>query len=287
MAFTDVKRVIRNAPYRHTWIFRDANGNLMTSVASIAAQVAKDTCNPTAAANAPAAQTGNQLYYLDLTAAEMAADIIEVLVTGSSARAEYSVIKSEPALDSGVAQAGTSNSITLASTAQAVADIYNGSQIEIVRYTGAGQMRTITDYAASLVASVDRPWIATPDATSVYIIHPRTGTPQSEAIRTFADIREIVGNSTAAQMLQDLYKGAFIAGTVDDATPTTTSFTGSAVFSTTADFYNDMFVLFTSGTLKGIPRKITDYAATRDFTTSAFPAAPANGDSFLVIAKVE
>jgi hypothetical protein len=45
-----------------------------------------------------------------------------------------------------------------------------------------------------------------------------------------------------------------------------------------------MVLVFTSGALAGIDRRITGYTgATRTFAFStAFPAAPANGDRFIV-----
>lgn len=297
-----VHRVIKNAPYRHSWVFRDANGNVQASVASIVEYVAKDTCNPVDAANPTAVQAGtpaSTLYYLDLTAAEMAANRIEVFVTGSNVNSEYAILTPEPALDSGQVtnDAGAASTIELATTALAVPDIYNGATIEIVRGTGAGQVRTVVDYSAARTLTVDRPWATQPirdmdieNNWSVYLIHPRTGTPTtnlSSTLGTQADVQAIDGDAAAATMLQLLYTGAFIAGAINDAAPTTTSFTGSSGFSTTADFYNDMFLVFTSGTLKGIPRQITDYSATRVFTTDAFPVAPANNDTFIVIAHVE
>lgn len=63
------------------------------------------------------------------------------------------------AVNAGTAQAGTTATITLASTASAVDDYYNGMPIFITNDTPtgiAGVMRTITDYVGSTkVATVD------------------------------------------------------------------------------------------------------------------------------------
>ncbi|MCK7471451.1 MAG: hypothetical protein MZU95_12280 [Desulfomicrobium escambiense] len=67
----------------------------------------------------------------------------------------------------GTAQAGAADSITLAASAAAVDDVYNGMQIEITGGTGGGQVRTIDDYDGStLNATVDSAWTTQPDITS-------------------------------------------------------------------------------------------------------------------------
>jgi hypothetical protein len=76
----------------------------------------------------------------------------------------------------GIAQAGTSNTITLAVTCSANDGWFNGEWVEITGGTGQGQTRTITGYAgATKVAAVDVNWTVIPDSTSAYqLIHPCT-----------------------------------------------------------------------------------------------------------------
>lgn len=75
------------------------------------------------------------------------------------------------AIESGTAQAATSNSITLAATASADDGVYNRSMVVIVDNTGIGQTRTIVDYnGTTKVAVIDRDWRVTPDATTAYQI---------------------------------------------------------------------------------------------------------------------
>jgi hypothetical protein len=83
--------------------------------------------------------------------------------------------------------------------------------------------------------------------------------------------------------------GGAISGTVNDAGATTTDFDGVSTLSSSDDFYNGSVLAFTSGTLKGIARKITDYTgSSRNLIfATAFPAAPANGDSFFIIGRIE
>jgi hypothetical protein len=71
----------------------------------------------------------------------------------------------------GVAQAGASTTITLASTASSTDDYYNDTSITITSGTGIGQTRTISDYqSSSKVATVSAAWTTTPDTSSNYLI---------------------------------------------------------------------------------------------------------------------
>jgi hypothetical protein len=80
--------------------------------------------------------------------------------------------------DSGAAQAGSSTTITLKSTASATDDVYNGMYVTITSGTGSGQIRLIEDYVGSTkVATVDVAWATAPDNTSNYEI--TTWTTQS------------------------------------------------------------------------------------------------------------
>lgn len=73
--------------------------------------------------------------------------------------------------EAGTATAGGASTITLASTASAADDAYNGMPVVIAAGTGVGQKRTFTDYVgATKVGTVDVPWEVQPDATSQYKI---------------------------------------------------------------------------------------------------------------------
>jgi hypothetical protein len=287
MAAIDGKRIIRNAPYRISFVMRDSQGVVDTApIAVIQTEIAKDFGGLT-----PTSGEGNQantFYYVDLTADEMTADTIEFLASASNRQGYYEVLKPEPALDSGEATGSGASSLNLpTATASAVADIYNGAQIEIVRGAGAGHVRTITDYAPYTV-TVDRPWevTATPGNLSVYIIHPRASVPLSTAMRVASNMLEINSDATAAQNLEKMYEGAFITSQIA-SDPTTTTFTAAAGLTATDDFYNDMFCAFTSGAMAGLTRKVTDYTSALGFTVEAFPSpGPGIGDTFILIAVV-
>jgi hypothetical protein len=70
------------------------------------------------------------------------------------------------------AQSGTTNTITLISTASSIDNTYNNFRIFISAGTGVGQTKTITSYVGSTkVATISgQTWSPVPDTTSVYEI---------------------------------------------------------------------------------------------------------------------
>lgn len=79
-----------------------------------------------------------------------------------------------PKLLGGTAVTGGATSITLDSTADPRDDYYNGAKIMITSGTGAGQIRTISDYVGSTqVATVSVAWGTNPTSSSVFstLIH--------------------------------------------------------------------------------------------------------------------
>jgi len=75
--------------------------------------------------------------------------------------------------DQGVAQAGASGSITLASTASAVNSIYVGSLVTILSGTDSGDTSQITAYnGTTKVATVSPNFAVAPDTTSAYAVIP-------------------------------------------------------------------------------------------------------------------
>ena len=76
--------------------------------------------------------------------------------------------------NTGTAQTGsTANTIKLAATASSVDDYYNDMTVYITSGTGAGELKTITDYVGGTrIATVSTNWTATPTDTSVYQVMP-------------------------------------------------------------------------------------------------------------------
>jgi len=77
----------------------------------------------------------------------------------------------------GLCQAGSTDYYAvLAASEPATDDLYNGCLLTIVKGTGFGQARMITDYiGASKIAGVNRPFTVVPDNTSTYRVYPYSG----------------------------------------------------------------------------------------------------------------
>jgi hypothetical protein len=288
MAAGDSQRCIRNAPFRAIFAIRDTSGALVIGATSLDSEAIRDSSSPADLTNEAAEIGSSGIYSVDVTAAEMTVTgDVSLLVKSSQGVPTFQQLPLEPSLESGVAVAATVTSLTLRSGASSTNDLYNGAQVEIVRGTGQGQTRTIVDYVgATKIVTIDRAWITNPDSTSVYQIQ-RTGARMGLDAMIQVDIQQVDGNSTAAESMAFAWNKGLITSSVDDSTPTSSSFAGASGLSTSNDFYNNGILIFTSGTLAGIAREITDYVgSTLTFTTSAFPVSPANGDSFMIIGRV-
>lgn len=95
-------------------------------------------------------------------------------ITPSATSGNITITASGATTDSGGAQAGSSNTITLkAATSYTTDDAPNGMFITITSGTGSGQVRHVEDYVASTkVLTVYPAWTTAPDATSNYKVQP-------------------------------------------------------------------------------------------------------------------
>lgn len=287
----DARRIIARAPYRAYAVIKSST-TFESITGGLTGMDAETSLDGAAFADAAAAEVeiGTTGYaYVDLSVAEMSGDMIWLRFDASNANAIIyeERLYPEACSDSGVAQSATASTVVIRSGAVASNDFYNGQQIEIVRGTGAGQTRTITDYVgASKTVSVDRDWITNPDTTSVYVIK-FIGTSQTTAIDAKADVLKINGEADAASNMAALYLGGLIASSVNDAGATTTVFIGDTGLSTTNDFYQYAWLIFTSGANEGVCERISDYVGgTLTITLqNALPAAPANNDTFVILGK--
>lgn len=213
--------------------------------------------------------------------------------------------------NSGTATAGAAGNITLAAAASATNNLYNGSILQILSGTGAGQVRLITAYnGGTKVATIAPNWATNPDNTSVYVIHPAgtvridaitdglitAGTIATDAIDAdalaadaLAEIADAVadeavaGHATAATvgaMLQTPHSGTATAGAAGNITLAATA-------SATNNLYNACLVQLIGGTGVGQVRLITAYDGGTKVATVApnWATNPAN-DSVYVIRPV-
>jgi hypothetical protein len=84
-------------------------------------------------------------------------------------------------------------------------------------------------------------------------------------------------------------EGVHVNGAVQDASPTSSGFKAAAGLSSVDNFYEKMLLVFVDGANASIPRPIGSYTgSTRTFSFSTpFPATPADGDSFILIGRIE
>ena len=144
-------------------------------------------------------------------------------------------------LHSGVAQAGSSNTITLDAGASALDDFYNHARVVISSGTGLEQERIIADYnGTTKVATVAPPWVTTPDSTSAFEVEPAL----THAETGWATIK--VGLTAAA---------------------TSTTITLDSTASAVDDYYNGDLLHIDAGTGEGQTRYITDYVGSTKVAT--------------------
>lgn len=176
----------------------------------------------------------------------------------------------------------------------AIGQVYwNGSALI---YFSSNWNALVIDSAGCVDASVEK-WddvaVASQDTTGYPVVTIKDGTGTGELALVSgvvdANVLQISGDATAADNLELFFDGAFVAGSVNDAGAAAGDFDGDAGLSATNDFYNGSVLNFTSGTLKGIARKITDYVgASKNFSfTVPFPAAPSNADTFIITGRID
>lgn len=159
-------------------------------------------------------------------------------------------------IHSGTAQAGsTATTIKLAAAASATNSLYVGDLIAIRSGTGVQQVRTIIAYnGTTKIATVDRSWVTTPDATSVYAIYA----------------------STTPSLFSD--EGVAQAGGASSLTLQSTA-------SATDDVYIGSILTILAGTDAGDTSEITDYDGTTKVATVS-PAWAATPDATSVYAVI-
>lgn len=120
--------------------------------------------------------------------------------------------------DSGTAQAGTSTTITLKAASSSVDDYFNGLSITITGGTGVGQVRIIEDYVgATKVATVDKPWTTTPNATSTYSITSWTTASVNQYVNASPQGRARIVRYVSATVVEAITEYPFFNTSAIDA----------------------------------------------------------------------
>jgi len=146
--------------------------NIVVLNTNVSAGFSSDTAgtlfNLDGSASATVDTAGQRITYY--TAAKVA-KVYDIGEDGRVSTTDDILLGWRPGVVIGLAQTGSANKITLATTASSVNDTYNGMTVTITAGTGSGQSRTISDYVGSTrEATVSSSWGTHPDSTSQYSI---------------------------------------------------------------------------------------------------------------------
>lgn len=178
---------VYGAPYGVTFPILDADGDLVTGAAGLDSEVSLNGDTFADCTNeATEIATSSGVYYLLLTAAEMTADVVSVIVKTSTTGAKTAVVTLYPrklvSLRANTAAGGAAGSITLDASASAIDDAYNGCLVVGV-LDSTTEARIITDYNGSTkVASVTPNWNTTPDSDDTFTIYLPEGRQIGESL---------------------------------------------------------------------------------------------------------
>lgn len=187
----------RNTAFDLYFTIRDADGDPVTGAAAADSEVSKDG-GAFADCTNEFSEIGNGLYKLTLTSTEMTADVVcvQAKTSTSGAKTPQVVIYTtestwdegidvktllaaaltqivdtmQDKIHTGVLQAGTTGSATLATSASAVDDQYTEGLLIVISPAGVAQVAFISDYVGSTrVATITPNWGTTPDNTYRYV----------------------------------------------------------------------------------------------------------------------
>jgi hypothetical protein len=129
-------------------------------------------------------------------------------ITPSATSGNITITASAATTDTGTAQAGSADTITLKSASSFTADNEcNGMWIHITSGTGSGQKRHIHDYVgATKVALVYPAWTTAPDNTSGYSIHPF----EDAAVGEFINVRNGFGRAKVIEWVSHTEVKAYV-----------------------------------------------------------------------------
>lgn len=189
--------------------------------------------------------------------------------------------------------------LSAADFAQAAADKVWASAARTLTSLGASLVQEIWDRATSalvtagsigkrLADNIDAA-ISTRSshsAADVWAVATRTLTAFGFTVSTTANSTE-----SAIKAKTDHLPAApvHVSSSVSDTTPAAGNFDAAAGLSATDNFYNGALLVFTSGALLSLARKVTGYTGTtRNLQfANAFPIAPADSDTFLILGRID
>lgn len=179
---------VYGVPYGLSFPIIDADGDFTTGATGLDSEVSKNGDTFADCTNeATEIATASGIYYLLLTAAEMTADVVSIIVKTTSSGAKTTVLTLYPrklvALRSGTAQGGAPGYITLDASAGSRDDRWNGC-LCVATIDTLVEARIINDYTGSnQQAAVTPNWNVTPDSDDTFILYLPEGM-QSPTVNT-------------------------------------------------------------------------------------------------------
>lgn len=206
---------IYGAAMRIAFPWLDADGDLVAGVAGADALISKDAGEFAACTNeATEIITDSGMHYLDLTGAEMTADLVCILSKGTGVKTTPLVLypRRLPVIRASTAQAaGADGTITLDSSASAKDDFYNGCYVQLTNNDPAGVQgltRVITDYTGSTkIATIAPNWATNPTGATTFSIL----VPENAMVAGWAGV-QLASPTTAGY--PDVGVAASVAGAV-------------------------------------------------------------------------
>jgi hypothetical protein len=179
---------VYNAPWGIVVPLLDADGDLVTGATTPDSEVSKngDTFADCTNEMVEIATTSG-VYYLLLTATEMTADVVAVILKSATAGMKTTVATLYPrklvTIRSGTSASGgvSTSTIVLDASASAVDDFYNG-MLCVATIDTLVEARIITDYVGSTqTATVTPDWNVAPDNTDTFIVYLPEGVQINQA----------------------------------------------------------------------------------------------------------
>lgn len=217
MAATDATLFpVKGQAYRVTFPILDADGDLVTGASSLDSEVSKDGATFADCTNeATEIATNSGMYYLDLTAAEMAADTVAIIVKTATSGAKTTPIVLYPSgtvvPEFGIVRRGTPQSITSTTTtidaAAAFGDnVLAGMVLGVYGSTqGYWQYRAVNSNVGSTDVITHDAWATTPSGTLTYILY--AGAPMSSTTTLSNNVTQVAGSTSAATSLKNVLTG--------------------------------------------------------------------------------
>jgi len=203
---------VYGAPYGVAFPILDADGDLVAGAAGLDSEISKNGDTFTDCTNeATQIATDSGTYYLLLTAAEMTADVVTVIVKTSTSGAKTTTLVFYPRklveLASGTAQGGDTGYITLADGTVLFDGQYAGC-LCVATIDGNVEARILqVPTASNQQATVTPAWNVAPDSDDTYKIY----LPEGVRFPT-ANVKAISDDTTAADNCEAMFDGTGYAG---------------------------------------------------------------------------